>query len=70
MVGERIYVGNERGTFYVFGTDPKTFQLLAKNPLGDQVFDTPVIVDSQIFARVNHLDGGKRQEKLSCLETK
>jgi len=66
MVGDRMYAANERGTFYVFGTDPKKFELLAKNQLGDQVFATPVIVDNQIFARVNHLKG-ERQEKLYCL---
>ena len=67
LIGDRIYVANERGEFSIFKANPKTFQLLAKSQLGDEVFATPTIVDGQIFARVAYRQHGTRQEKLYCL---
>ena len=44
-------------------------EMIAENQLGDQIYATPVIVDSQIFVRVAHFEGDDaRVEKLYCLE--
>jgi len=68
LVGEDIFVTNETGEFFVFKAQPESFQRVAKNQLGDQVFATPTIVTSQIFHRVALLgDSGERQEVLFCL---
>ena len=67
MVGDRIYAVDEQGNFSVFSADPKSFKVLAKNKLGDQVFATPVICGGRIYARVAEMAGGVRQEKLYCI---
>ena len=54
----------------VFAADPKKFKVIAKNKLGDQVFATPVICDSKIFARVAVNVGDVRQEVLYCIGKK
>ena len=70
MVGKRIYAVDENGNFSVFAADPKKFKVIAKNKLGDQVFATPVICDSKIFARVAVNVGDVRQEVLYCIGKK
>lgn len=68
LVGDRIYAVNERGAHYVFRADPKTFELLATNELGDETFATPTIIGSRIYTRVAEVDDdGGRQEWLYCL---
>lgn len=68
LVGDKIFVSSEGGEFFVFSANPKRFERIAKNQLGDQVFATPTIVDSHIFHRVALLsDTGERQEMLFCL---
>ena len=68
LVGNQIFVSNEAGEFFVFAANAKRFELLAKNQLGNQVFATPTIVDSQIFHRIALIDdSGERQELLVCL---
>ena len=67
LVGDRIYVTNESGLTFVYSTSTNGFELLAKNQLGDDVFATPVICDSRIYARIaTHIDG-KRQEFVYCI---
>jgi outer membrane protein assembly factor BamB len=71
LVGDHIYAGNGEGEFFVFKADPKKFEVVAENQLGDEVFSTPTIVDGQIFIRVAHHDeDGARVEKLYCLGKK
>lgn len=67
LVGNRIYVTNERGTTFVYKADPEKFELLAENRLGDEGFATPTFVDSRVYMRVAMRDQGKRQEWLYCL---
>lgn len=67
LVGDRIYVTNERGLTFVFEASTEQFRLLAKNQLGDNVFATPVICDSRIYMRVAHTTEDSRQEFLYCL---
>jgi hypothetical protein len=67
LVADRIYAANEAGETFVFGADPKQFELLAENKLGDEVFATPVICGGRIYFRVTHQDGKGRQEMLYCI---
>ncbi len=70
LVGERIFVSNEAGEFFIFRADSQSFELVAKNKLGDEVFSTPTIVGGRIYHRVAHRDAsGARQEVLYCLGT-
>ncbi|MCP4849816.1 MAG: PQQ-binding-like beta-propeller repeat protein [Verrucomicrobiaceae bacterium] len=70
LVGDHIYAVDEQGNFSVFRANPKSFKVLAKNKLGDQVFATPVICDGRIYARVVESTGEVRQEKLYCIGEK
>ena len=68
LVGERIYITNEAGEFFVFRASPDGFEQLAKNQLGDEVLATPAIAGGRIYHRVAHRDAsGQRQEVLYCL---
>ncbi len=67
LAGGNLYTCNEKGTFFVYKADPKNFQLVAKNQLGDESFATPTIVDSKIYLRVADSSGGKRRETLYCI---
>lgn len=66
-VGDRVYAVSETGAFTVLQISPKGAEVLAENQLGDQVYATPVIVDSRIYVRVAHDLDGARVEKLYCL---
>jgi outer membrane protein assembly factor BamB len=67
LVGDHIYVTNESGKSYIYSADPKGFDLLATNQLGDEVFATPAICGDRIFQRVAEGRGEERQEYLYCL---
>lgn len=67
LVGDTIYAANEAGTVYVFKADPKGFQSVATNKLGDSAFATPAFCDSKIYTRVGFGRGGSRQEFLVCI---
>jgi outer membrane protein assembly factor BamB len=68
LVGNKIFVCNEAGDFFVFKAEPAKFEQLAKNHLGSEVFATPTICASQIFHRAAIVDeNGGRKEFLFCL---
>lgn len=70
-VGDLVYAASEMGNFYVVKATHKGGEIIAENQLGDQIYATPVIVNSQIFVRVAHdEDDDRRVEKLYCLEKK
>ena len=67
LAGGKIFATNEEGQTFLFAADPKKFQLIATNKLGNEVFATPTIVGSRIYMRVVEKSDGKRQEVLYCL---
>lgn len=70
VVGRHVYVTNETGTTYIFTTNPNSFELVAKNQLGDDVFATPAICGNRIYMRFADQTDQKRQEFLVCLGNK
>lgn len=67
LVGDKIYVSNEDGDFFVFDATPSKYIERAENHIGRQVFATPTICGDRIYHRVAILsDGGERQEVLYC----
>jgi outer membrane protein assembly factor BamB len=70
LVGDKIFAVNERGTTFVFRANPKEFELLEKNQLGDETFATPTFCVGRIYTRVATTTDGKRQETLYCLGKK
>jgi len=67
LVGDKIYATNESGDTFIYKADPKEYQELGKNHLGDQVLSTMVICDSRIYYRAATLNGDDRQEFLYCM---
>lgn len=67
LVGERIYVTNEEGKTFIFKASPDAFELDGENQLGEDVYATPTICGSRIYARVAKVKNDKRQEVLFCL---
>lgn len=67
LAGENIYATDEAGKTLVFRADPKEFQLVAENQLGNEAFATAVFCGSRIYQRVAEEMDGKRQEFLYCL---
>lgn len=67
MVGEHIIAVNEAGKAFVFKADPKEFDLVSENQLGNEAFATPTVCGGRIYLRVAHKDKGTRQEKLYCV---
>ena len=67
LVDEHIFATNEAGKTYIFKADPKVFNLVTTNELGNQVFATPTFCASRIYMRVVDLGKAGRQEMLYCL---
>ena len=67
LVGEHIYATNESGRTFVFKANPKKFELVAENQLGEHVMATPTICGSRIYMRVASQSDGQRRETLFCL---
>jgi outer membrane protein assembly factor BamB len=67
LVGDRLYAANENGQFFVFKADPKKWELLASNKLGDEAFATPAFCGNRIYARVAHHEADGRKEYLYCI---
>lgn len=66
LAGGHIYQANEMGMLYVFKPNPKEFELVAENRVGTDSFASPAICGGQIFLRVGHVSGNKREEYLYC----
>lgn len=70
LVGDTIFATNEAGKTFLFKADPKAFELLGENQLGDEVFATPTFCGDRIYMRVAKQTKGGRQEMLHCLGKK
>jgi outer membrane protein assembly factor BamB len=53
LVGDRLYVANQRGATVVFRANPEKFELLAENELGESSNSTLAIVDGRIYLRTS-----------------
>ena len=67
LSGGNIYMTNERGTTFVFKASPEKYVEMGRNTLGNEVFATPSICGGRLYARVGHLEAGKRREMLYCI---
>lgn len=70
LVGDKIYATNELGKTFVFKANAEKFESIATSQLGDEVFASPAICNSQIYMRVAENQNGVRQEMLYCLGKK
>ena len=48
LVGDTFYAINEKGDCYLWKANPKEFELIGQNKLGDEVFATPTIVRGRL----------------------
>jgi outer membrane protein assembly factor BamB len=67
LAGGTLIATNERGKSFVFQANPKRFESVAVNQLGDEVMASPAVAGGRLFLRVTERKGGKRQEILYCL---
>lgn len=67
LAGGHLFATDERGKTHIFKADPKTFQAIGTNTLGQETFATPTICGNHIYTRVAVRKDGKRQEVLYCL---
>ncbi len=66
LASGNIYLSNERGQTFVFRADPRGFELVSRNRLGDESFATPTICGNRIYLRIAE-HGAGRQEYLVCI---
>lgn len=67
-VKDVVFWSNEAGTMYVFRTNPKEFELLKENQIGEEGFASPAVCGNQFFIRTATGHGSDRQEYLLCFE--
>lgn len=68
LVGDKIFISNEAGEFFVYQATPEKFTQIAKNQLGELVMATPTICGSEIYHRVTHVGvDGSQHEMLYCI---
>ena len=67
LAAGNLYATNERGKTFVFKADPKSFQRIAENQLGNEVLATPAVSGNLLLLRVAVRTNGKRQEMLYCI---
>jgi outer membrane protein assembly factor BamB len=70
LLGDNLFAANEAGETFIFKANPKAYEKVAQNRLGDSVFATPAFCGGRIYHRVGETTGGKRQEMLYCLGNK
>ncbi len=66
MLGNVIYVTNQRAVTSVFEATPQGFRLIAQNKLGDETLASPAICGNRIYLR-SAKSGEPRQEFLWCI---
>ena len=67
LVGDNIYVTNERGSTWVFRATPDSYQEVARNQLGNIAFASMVACENRIYARVATEERGSWRETLYCI---
>lgn len=68
LVGDKIFISNEAGEFFIYSAHPDKFTQIAKNQLGELVMATPTICGGEIYHRVTHVGGdGSQREVLYCI---
>lgn len=67
LVDGKVYAANEEGEVFVFPAEP-TFQLLAKNEVGERIYASPAVADGRLLIRgKDHLFCfGKRDVKTTA----
>lgn len=67
LVGERIFVLNERGEAFTFQATPERYTELGRGQVGDEGFATPAVVGDTMYLRTAREEPAGRQEYLLAL---
>jgi outer membrane protein assembly factor BamB len=70
LVGDLLFATSETGRTFIYKADPKGYQLVAENQLGNDAMATPTICGGRIYMRAAVNQGKNRQEMLYCIGTK
>jgi outer membrane protein assembly factor BamB len=54
LIDGRIYACSQQGDVYVIAADPKGYQLLARNALGQRILSTPAVANGRLYIREQH----------------
>lgn len=68
LSGDNIFIANEKGDVWVVKTNPDSYEQVAQNRLGDEIFATPIVSEGRLYARFADSSQGSRQEYLICIE--
>jgi len=66
-IGEHIFFTSEKGNTLVIKANPKKFDKVRVNHLGDSTFASMAICNDRIYTRVAKKEDGRLQEYLYCL---
>ncbi len=66
-IGEHIFFTSEKGNTLVIKANPKKFEKVGVNQLGDSTFASMAICEGRIYTRVAKKENGQLQEYLYCL---
>ena len=67
LVGDLIYATSEGGETTIFRANPKEFEKIGSNQLGEEAFATPTICGGAIYFRIAITENGARKERLVCI---
>eukprot|EP00913_Durusdinium_trenchii_P035246 g32976.t1 len=67
LAGGNVYITDRRGKITIFKANPKKYEPVASNRLGDAMDATPVACGGKLFLRVVEHSGENRQEMLYCI---
>lgn len=66
-IGQHIFFTSENGSTLVINANPRSFQKVAVNKLGDESFASLAVCGGKIYTRVAFDEAAGRQEYLYCL---
>ncbi|GAB4134757.1 MAG: PQQ-binding-like beta-propeller repeat protein [Planctomycetaceae bacterium] len=67
LAGGYLYFTSRGGKVTIVNPDPKSFQKVTTNQLGEQAEATPVACGGRLYFRVARTEGGFRKEYLYCI---
>lgn len=67
LVGDRIYAASEDGNVVIISTNTDRCEVLAKNPTGNAIFASPVVVENRLYLRPAMGYDQDRQEYLVAI---
>jgi hypothetical protein len=62
--GDTMYITAEKGPTMLMKLSPEKYELIAENPMGDEIYASPAVSKNQLLMRTAIMEKGNRQEYL------